>query len=743
LHDKKALIVLDDAADADQVQALLVSESCCAMIITSRHTFVLSGTHPIRLGSLSLSESKALLLSICPRLGPAPHVQTLKAIQSSDEDIPAKISELCGSLPMALRLAGSVLAEQVDLDPSEYEARLKTSQTRLELINASFSLSYQSLDPETQVMWCLLSVFAGSFDKAAASALWQIEDDRTQFTLSKLGSYSLVEYSPDTARYRLHDLARLFANSNLDSSIRVTAEKCLARHFVAVLQKVDKLYVTGGDSLQHGLSLFDLEWENIRGGQGWAAIQGVAGDDEMAHLCIMYTDYGKRILSLRRSPSEQITWLEAALDCSRRLRDRPSERTILDSLGSAYVTLGEAKHSAEYHDECLAVARDTGDRSSERIALCGLGRAYFDLGELARGVESYQQAIAIARESQDRQAEGNALWGLGNACLNTGNPDQAIEYSKQALAIAQEIIDRHLEAHILLTMGCAHLLLKNKAEATKNFDKCINMFEASEQSVCRADSLRSMGRAYRAVGKLRQSVNCLVEASEGFGDAGDLLDEQNTLRDLGRVLESLGYMKWAEESYEKALAIARRMNDLRSECRILFALGNLHASQGDFSCAFVLFKRALGLSTETNDHTLEAHIVEHLGLAALALGKPQESVEYIERGVAILRQCGRKRCESHAEMNLATAYLSMGNRSKASELGRFAMKSTLSSLSPTVPNVDIDEWIPSESSIFIALVRVKTWLQPIRSRFRPTNNRLSRAFSKVGGRLLLRLGKDI
>jgi tetratricopeptide (TPR) repeat protein len=738
LHNKHVLVVLDDATNAEQIQALLLSEPTCAIIITSRHEIVLPAAHSIHLGALELAESEALLVSICPRLRTASLKHTSEIFHASEDGIPVQMAKLCGSLPLALRLAGSALAEQVDLPPSEYIAQLEAAQSRLELIEASFNLSYESLDVETRVLWCILSVPANGFDRAAVSALWQVEDDRTQSTLSLLTSYSLVEYSPDNALYRLHDLARLFANSKLDPSVRTIVERRLAAHYGKVLETADHQYVHGGDSLQHGLKSFEADWTNISLGQGLAEILGQQGDIEMAQLCIAYADFGRRILAVRRSPDEQIRWLEAALDCSRQLHDKMSERRVLDYLGSIYVALGKAKRAVDYHDMCLTVSRETGDRSTECVALCGLGRAYFNIGESSRSLETFEQAIALSRESLDRGAEGRALRGLGTTCVNAGDLNRGINCYNQALAIARELHDRHYEAHILEDMGWAYLSLKKESVALETFDKAINAFRFQEPSVCRAIATRSMARAYLRIGKTPQAISYLTEASEGLSAAGDLLDEQITLREMGRALDSLGQRRQAVETFERSLTIAHRIGDRHSECEVLYELGNLHARVGDFPRAYEFFIQASSMCSGIDDGRLEAHVLEHRGLAGLILGKSQESINYLEQAAALLQNCGPRRCESHANINLASAHLCSGNRPAAIEYARLAMERILGSLSPGTLTTNVDDLVPISSGFLVALLRVTLWLLPFRNRFRTRPSRLSSAFTQAAQTLALR-----
>ena len=123
------------------------------------------------------------------------------------------LAQLCGYLPLALRLAGSALANRRTLAPEEYVRRFEKAQTRLELpekVEKSLSLSYDLLSEELQRAWCALAVFPSTFDIAAAAAVWDAEMEAAQVQLDELLRHSLVEWNEITARAHLHDLARLF-----------------------------------------------------------------------------------------------------------------------------------------------------------------------------------------------------------------------------------------------------------------------------------------------------------------------------------------------------------------------------------------------------------------------------------------------------------------------------------------------------------------------------------------------------
>jgi hypothetical protein len=58
LHGKEALLLLDDAAGADQVKPLIPPQSC-TLLVTSRRRFRLAGMRALDLGVLSEGDARA------------------------------------------------------------------------------------------------------------------------------------------------------------------------------------------------------------------------------------------------------------------------------------------------------------------------------------------------------------------------------------------------------------------------------------------------------------------------------------------------------------------------------------------------------------------------------------------------------------------------------------------------------------------------------------------------------------
>ena len=433
LSGKRVLLLLDNAADSAQVRPLLPPTGC-AVLVTSRQSVALPGMTPLTLHPLTEQEAQELLLDIAGRAEP----------------VAEQICKLCGYLPLALRAAGSLLAFTADLDPVDYAVQLQDERSRLERIGtegveigvaASFNLSYARLGSKAACVFRLLSLFPATFNATAEEVVC---GDAGHVQLSDLVRHSLVFYDEGTKRYRLHDLARLFAKTKLSAEERADGQKRFAMHYRDVLATTNELYMEGGESLLRGLALFDREWSNIQAGHAWLA-QTDPADADVAWSGMTYPLDGVYVLSLRQQSRERIRWLEIALASAQRLNDRQNESIALGIMGTAYKDLGETRRAIHILEQALHIDREIGDRRYEATVLCNLGIAYGNLGKTRHAIQFFEQSLAIAHEIGDRGCEGSALGNMSLALDQLGERAQAIHYAEQALTIFEQIEDPSAE----------------------------------------------------------------------------------------------------------------------------------------------------------------------------------------------------------------------------------------------------------------------------------------------------------
>lgn len=196
LRNKHVLLLMDNAANGDQVRPLLPPAGSL-LLVTTRERFHLEGLHGIDLQELLLADAMQFLSVVCPRVG----------------EYAGAIARLSGRFALALQSNAGTLAENPLLSPESFVTRLADERRRLARVEAAFTVSYEQLPEELRRSWRSLSVFPGSFDIKEAAVLWGISEDAAIDTLGRLHRSSMLEYDPVGGRTRMHDLARAFANS--------------------------------------------------------------------------------------------------------------------------------------------------------------------------------------------------------------------------------------------------------------------------------------------------------------------------------------------------------------------------------------------------------------------------------------------------------------------------------------------------------------------------------------------------
>jgi tetratricopeptide (TPR) repeat protein len=524
LRGKRVLLILDNALDGDQVAPLLPPENC-ALIVASRRRIAVPGLVRVDLDLLAPEEAVGLLGSIVGQ-GRATAAEL------------SRIAELCGLLPLALRVAGMFLHASPQWSAERFTAALTDEKKRLARLKmegsadlnvaASLALSFAELRrarPDLAERWHELAVFPVSFDTAAAGGVWDQAEEATDDALGVLLSRSMVLYDPVQQRWRLHDLMRDLAGGQVatealgapgDLAARLNAaRKQHAEHYCGVLAAADELYLKGGEHVALGLTLFDRERRNIEAGQAWAADCG-ADDPVGARLATRYPFVGAHILFLRQHPRQRIGWLETAATAARKADDRRGEGLAVGNLGTAYADLGQHHRAVEFYEQTLAIAREIGDRRSEGNALGNLGTAYAALGEPRRAIEFHEQHLAIAREIGDRSGECNALGDLGNAYDDLREPHRAVEFYKQTLTLTREIGNRAAEGGTLGNLGVAYVQLGEPRRAIEFLEQQLTIAREIGDRRSEGIALANLGDVYSLLGEPSRAIEVLGEAQVIF-----------------------------------------------------------------------------------------------------------------------------------------------------------------------------------------------------------------------------------
>ena len=551
LHGKNALILLDNAKDAQQAKPLLPPDGC-ALIVTSRAGFTIDGVAPYTVGRMDDAEAEKLLRNAYDKL-------------TADEV--KQLLRLCAGLPLALKLAAAHLA----LDAADHHGTANVARYLQNLgggrlanldadaedaaeitISETLRLSVEPLPEPERHAWEKLAIFTTHFDALAAEEIAGADEQMLDHFLRR----SLLE-SAAPGRYQLHDLAADYARTRLSAAEIDALALALARHYQTVAEAANQLYMEG--EVLAGLALFDRERAQIEA--AFAAM--VARPDEAAAErvigiveAIVYVGQ-----SLRFHPRQRIVLLESQLRAARHTGRRNAEGTALGNLGNAHAALGDARKAIEYYMQSLELYRELGDRRGEGSVLGNLGIAYKNLGDAQKAIGYHEQCLEIAREVGNRRGEGTALANLGNAHFSLGDARKAIGCYEQRLEIARDIGDRRGEGNALGNLGAAQFSLGDARQAIGYYEQQLEIARKIGDLGGEGNSLGNRGIAHFNSGDARKAIEYYEQQKEIAREIGDRRGEGKSLWNSALAYDSLGERAEAVKRAEAALAVYESIED--------------------------------------------------------------------------------------------------------------------------------------------------------------------------------------
>ncbi|QFZ19747.1 ATP-binding protein [Saccharothrix syringae] len=541
---KRVLLVLDNAAGAEQVRPLLPGSPGCLVLVTSRNRLsglvAREGAHRVALGSLSGAEAVELLRLV---VGPER--------VDAEPAAAARLAEQCAHLPLALRIAAERVATRPHLHLADVVAEIGRDRDRLDLlaadddgdteIRAVFSWSYRALPEPAARVFRLLGLHAGAtFDVRAAAALADVEPAAARRLLDALASVHLLD---ETARdrYRLHDLLRVYAAERAAAVDGDTECADAVRRTLA-------WYLRGADAADS--LLLPMRPYSVDLGP-FAEVGGVmafTGYDEALAWCEAER---ANLLAAAQQAAEhgyhQAAWaFGAATSAYFDLRKHWNDRIAVLLIG-------------------LASAERAGDGRGEAFMLLNLGVAYRDLRDFDRALECLDRALVLSRELGDRWTEGGVLHKLGDTHRRTRRFTEALDFLGHALALARDVGEEWGEGRVLNSLGDTCVDLGRYEEALDHYAGALAIWRRRGTDWGEGVTLTALGDTHRRLGRCDEALHCLEGALLIARKVGNRHGEAETLRTSGDVHHDLGDEATARALWHEALLIFDDLGDPQAE----------------------------------------------------------------------------------------------------------------------------------------------------------------------------------
>ncbi len=530
LAGRKVLVIVDDAASAAQVRPLIPAAGGAAVLVTSRSRLSgLAGARPVILGELPADDALALLALAA---GPG---RTVDAEPAAAREVVA----ICAGMPLAVRLAGAVLAGRPGLTLTRFardcgiDRVLDVLAAEDTSVRAAISSSYRVLPGPAQAALSLAAgAVPGDIPGWALTALAQ--DDTVADRLAGAGLLTAASAEASGRRYRMHPLVRAYAGEHAhEHASRARESEATLR--AGWLQRADRAaarmpampFVARPASLAAGPSAepgpeADRGWLDCERTSLLAAVdQAAAARDASgalalasrlaAHQCITgaYADAIRAwrtvvaaaalIGDLHCQATAEYYLAVALAETHERIADAAAllagalaelERSGAPDLAAmGYGLLGRCASAAGRHAAAIRAVRRAirlaGPRGdlAQCCATAVLGLTFARVGIVQAGIQHCEQARCDARRLREPAYEAYATRTLAQALMISGQYDAAASACTDGIALAEGYGSDVAAARFMVLLGRTRQGDRHHKAAADRLHAAADTFRAAELAI--------------------------------------------------------------------------------------------------------------------------------------------------------------------------------------------------------------------------------------------------------------------
>lgn len=609
LVDKKVLLLLDNAASADQVRPLLPGAADCLVLITSRNRLsrlvARDGARRISLDVLAMDDAVALLGKLLGIRG------------ASETQAICDLAQACARLPLALRIAAASIADRPHQSLADFVRALadgdllealSVTDDQQAAVRTAFDVSYQALPSETKRVFCMIGAIPGpDFTIEAIAALADVEAARAGQILDQLTAMHMIE-QVSSRRYTLHDLLRLYAEKQCKAHVteaeRLAGLGRLCRYYLAMtdagarqvspqlfrLEVASALEHQGQSAFAHpreALEWLDSERENL------VAVTQVAERERLHPLAWLLADTLRGYLTLRQNKPDWLAIAESGLAAAVDAGDKAGQAAAHHNLAQAYRILSRFEQAFDHLTRARTLSKEGGWSDGHTAALCNLGILYAHQGRMHEAVEHYSQALEANRKAQKLGGIAVNLGNLAEAYRHMDELSKAIELTNEALSLYAQIDAISGCGIALVNLGGMHMELGDTELALSYVERGLAIHRKIGGLFQIAEGLSELSRVHCAADRPDEAVSAAKSALEINETEGDRSLEADARNALAAALAASGHLKDAMKQYERARTMSAAAGALYFETVALIGLARLFTATGDTEQAVALAQEAL------------------------------------------------------------------------------------------------------------------------------------------------------
>ncbi|MEU3608230.1 tetratricopeptide repeat protein [Streptomyces sp. NPDC035033] len=507
LATRRAVLLLDDAVDAEQADPLLPDNPDALVVAVARGPLTgIPDVRPCTLGGLDPKSAIELLTSATGSVRITVDPQAAEALV-----------EECGGLPGAVVLAGGWLAGRPETSVADLAKRLRGLSG--DPLTRTFLLAHQALpQPAARILRYLALAPLGRADAHTASALAGCSVSAAATTLADFARLGLVADAGD-GQYEVPGHLVPLLRAQLEERDR-PAEVQLAR--ARMLERTVRL-------LQSCRAVTEPE--------GSPARRKLAGLPRA--LRFPTPEAAGQWLASRRP---------ALLACARMaVADGELDtlaRRLIASLVRALTAHGGAEAAAPdlygLHRLVLDVAERRGLHRERAAALLNLGDLDARTGRTKEALLRYRLAWEAGRQANDPYATGRAMESVGGSYQELGDWQRAGDWYGRALAQRLARDERADQARLYARLGAVQTYAGRYGEALRHWRAAAAGYRRLGDLPGHARALSEAARVQEYAGRPEESLRTCEEAVEWARRAQDTRLQAALRLRLADTLDRLG-----------------------------------------------------------------------------------------------------------------------------------------------------------------------------------------------------------
>ncbi|WP_229072555.1 tetratricopeptide repeat protein [Actinoplanes sp. DH11] len=529
LATRRCLLVLDNAANEAQVRPLLPGDGRGMAVVTSRRVLGgLEGVLRLPLAPFAPDESAELLGAI--------------AAQAHGPGV-GRVADLCGHLPLALRIAGTRLATRPAWTVDHLVGRLADADRRLAALSlgdagvaTAFALSHAQLSEPARTLFRRLAHVPGvCFTPEITAVLAGIGPDDALDGLEELVELGLIMPEPESVvRYRFHDLIRLYAAERLRNEeppgVRAETRQRLDRWLLETAIVAGRWFEPGYGALPadyHGLvplaSVDEAgEWLQAEADNWLGALRAAAADGQ--HQLVV--DVAGAMHWFSDSMVFWSGWYEVyglSRAAAAALPDRLQEVTHLNYFSwAATHAARRPEEGAETAMRAYALAVEIGDVKEQAWALTYAGTGWRFAGRLEQSLDAYRRAQALADAAGDHDGYVQHFQGLGLLLAALGRPLEALEmFASTSRAVETRPVSPQ---PAVLALAGSHTFAGEVLADLGRWEEARQQAELALPLIGRGSDNSLLGQVHLTLGRVRCALGETETARDALTRALELLD---------------------------------------------------------------------------------------------------------------------------------------------------------------------------------------------------------------------------